>query len=96
MCALAIAGKAQYLFTHDRGHLRAALSEYGIEVARPDDFVVSVWAEQEEAITELLERQASSRAGGRPLDERLDAVERAGASRFAQGVRFELTGGDEP
>lgn len=95
VCALAIAGRAQFLFTHDRGYLREALKEHGIEVTRPDDFLLSVWAEQGEAMIELLERQASSWAGGRPLDELLNAIERAGAAGFVRSVRFDLTGDEE-
>jgi hypothetical protein len=95
VCALAIAGQARYLFTRDRGYLREALKEHGIEVARPDDFLVSVWAEHAQAMIELLERQANSWAGGRPVDELLAAIERAGAPRFAQRVRSELAGDEQ-
>ena len=80
VCALAIAGRAQYLFTHDRGYLRDALLQHGIEVARPDDLLVATLEEQPEAMIELLHAQARTWAGGRPVIELLDAIERAGAA----------------
>lgn len=87
ICALAIAGGASYLFTHDRGYLDDALKGYGVEVARPDHFLTEVFAEQPQAVVELLELQASAWAGGRAIDELLAAIERAGAGRFATDVR---------
>lgn len=90
VCALAIAGRADYLFTHDRGYLAAALRAHGIKVARPDEFLVDAWQEQPRALLETLELQTASWAGGQPLDELLDAIERAGARTFVAAVRDEL------
>lgn len=90
--ALAIAGRADYLFTHDRSYLAAALRAHGIKVARPDEFLVDAWQDQPHALLETLELQTASWAGGQPLDELLDAVERAGARRFVATVRHELAG----
>jgi predicted nucleic acid-binding protein len=94
VCALAIAGRASYLFTHDRGYLDDALKSYGVEVARPDQFLTGVFAEQPQAVVELLELQTSAWAGGRAIDELLAAIERAGAGRFVTHVRCWLD--DQP
>ncbi len=83
VCALAIASEADYLFTRDRSYLREALRARGIEVAEPDGFLTSALEEQPRAMRDLLELQASAWAGGRLLEELLDAIDRAGAARFA-------------
>lgn len=90
VCALAIASCADYLFTHDRGYLRDALETRGIEVIRPEGFLLLAFEEQPRAILDVLELQARTWAGGRPIDELLDAIDRAGAAEFADMARTSL------
>lgn len=87
VCALAIASDAAYLFTHDRGYLADGLASHGVAVTDPDSFLASVLADQPQALLELLEQQASTWAGGRPVAELLDALERAGAVTIAERAR---------
>ena len=42
VCALAIAGEADWLFTYDRGYLRSALASHGVHVTSPDVFLSEV------------------------------------------------------
>ena len=87
VCRLAIASGAAYLFTHDRGYLRPALQEHGVEVAAPDSFLTAAFDEVSEGFLDLLERQAVDWAGGRSIDELLAAIERVGAAGFAGKAR---------
>lgn len=87
VCALAIASGADYLFTHDRGYLVERLAGYGVEVTDPDTFLASALDEQPQTMLDLLEIQASLWAGGRPIVELLAALERAGATTFAEKAR---------
>lgn len=87
VCRLAIASGAAYLFTHDRGYLRAALQGHGVEVTTPDSFLAATFDESPEGFLDLLERQAADWAGGRPVSELLAAIERAGAAGFAGTAR---------
>lgn len=90
VCRLAIASGAGYLFTHDRGYLREALQEHGVEVTAPDSFLAVAFDDSSEGFLDLLERQAADWAGGRSVDELLAAIERAGAERFACKARAAL------
>lgn len=90
VCRLAIASGASYLFTHDRGYLHAALRGHGIEVTAPDPFLAMAFDDSPEGFLDLLERQAADWAGGRPIDELLAAIDRAGAKSFAGKVRAAL------
>jgi predicted nucleic acid-binding protein len=90
VCALCLAAKADYLFTHDRGYLQEALQQRGIAVVRPEQFLLAAFEEQPRAVLEVLELQAETWAGGQPLEELLDAIDRAGASEFAAAVRASL------
>ncbi len=87
VCRLAIASGAVYLFTHDRGYLRPALQGHGVEVTAPDLFLAAAFDGSSEGFLDLLERQAADWAGGRPVEELLAALERAGAGGFAEKVR---------
>jgi predicted nucleic acid-binding protein len=91
VCALAIASNADYLFTHDRGYLREGLRRHDVEVAAPDMFLASAFDSQPRGMLETLELQASDWAGGRPIEELLDAIERAGAPILAGKVRRALS-----
>jgi predicted nucleic acid-binding protein len=90
VCRLAIASGAAYLFTHDRGYLSSALQGHGVEVIAPDSFLTSAFDDSSEGFLDLLELQATEWAGGRPINELLAAIERAGAKRFASKVRAAL------
>lgn len=83
VCALAVASGANYLFTHDRGYLQDGLLHHGVEVLTPDEFLVPALDSDTQGVLELLELQASTWAGGRSIEELLDAIERAGALAFA-------------
>lgn len=87
VCALAIASNASYLFTHDRGYLRARLGAHGIAVTGPDTFLTAALEDQPQAMLELLDLQAGTWAGGRPVAELLNAPERAGVRAFADNSR---------
>jgi predicted nucleic acid-binding protein len=90
VCALAIAANAKYLFTHDRGYLRDGLQRHGIEVAAPDTFLTAAFDTDPRALLSLLELQASEWAGGRPVEELLAAIGRAGGTIFATKARDSL------
>lgn len=90
ICALAIASRATYLFTHDRGYLREHLRGHGVEVIAPDPFLVTAFDADSEGFVEIVELQAAGWAGGRPVSELLAAFERAGAEAFAGKVRAAL------
>ncbi len=92
VCALALAANADYLFTHDRGYLREGLRRHGIEVVAPDAFLDPAFEAQPRGMLEILELQAASWAGGRPIEDLLDAIERAGAPILAGRARQSLSG----
>lgn len=91
VCALAIASNADYLFTHDRGYLHDGLRLHGVEVTAPDAFLDIAFDTQPQGMLGLLELQASDWGGGRPIEDLLAAIERAGASVFAEKARRTLT-----
>lgn len=91
VCALAVAAHADYLFTHDRGYLRDGLERYEVQVISPDEFLAPVLDSDARGMLDLLERQAAAWAGGRPVEELLAAIERAGAPTFANKARVALT-----
>jgi predicted nucleic acid-binding protein len=90
ICALALAAKADYLFTHNRGYLRDGLKRYGVHVAAPDDFLTAAFDADPRGLLERLESQASAWTGGRPIEQLIDAIDRAGAPAFAAMVRAHL------
>lgn len=97
VCALALTAKADYLFTHDRGYLRDALIRYGVQVTAPDAFLAAAFDADPRGLLERLELQASTWAGGRPIEELIDAIDRAGTPTFAAKVRAHLQAGlDRP
>lgn len=87
VCALAVAARADYLFTHDRGYLRDGLSRYGVQVIAPDAFLADAFDSNTPRMLRRLELQASTWEGGRPIGQLLDAIERAGAPVFAEKAR---------
>lgn len=90
ICALALAAKADYLLTHDRGYLREGLGCYGVRVAAPDEFLTAAFDADPRGVLGRLELQASTWAGGRPIEELIDAIDRAGAPAFAARLRARL------
>ena len=82
VCALAIAGNADYLFTFDRAYLKDPLRLHGIEVPDLDEFLARQCDEQPEAFRQMVEEQADSWGGGRPVNDLLAAFERASVPKF--------------
>ena len=76
---MAIAANADYLFTHDRGYLRDGLARYNVRVIAPDEFLAPAFEADPQGLLAVMELQAASWAGGRPLRDLLDTIERAGA-----------------
>jgi predicted nucleic acid-binding protein len=87
VCALAIAGSADLLFTFDRGYLKEPLRRHGVEVPDLDRFLVERCEEQPQAMARIVEAQADVWSGGRPLEELLVAFERANVPGFASALR---------
>jgi predicted nucleic acid-binding protein len=87
VCALALAAQADYLFTHDRGYLRDALSGHGVQVVTPDEFLAPAFDADTQGMLGVLKWQANLWAGGRTIEELLDTIERAGAPAFAAKAR---------
>jgi predicted nucleic acid-binding protein len=90
VCALAIAANADYLFTHDRGYLSDGLARYRVRVIAPDEFLVSAFDADPRGMLAVMELQAASWAGGRPIADLLDTIERAGASLLADRARAHI------
>lgn len=92
VCALAVAGDADYLITRDQGYLSDGLRGHGVEVVAPDDLLCRALDDQPQAVLDVLELQAGEWGGGRPVATLLEAFERAGAADFAGRARAELAG----
>lgn len=88
ICALAIAGDASYVFTHDRGYLQEPLAALGIAVMRPDLYLTDLLDESDQALMVIVRQQAAQWGGGRPVSELLDALERAQVPTFAAKMRL--------
>jgi predicted nucleic acid-binding protein len=87
VCALAIAGSADLLFTFDRGYLKDPLRRHGVEVPDLDRFLVERCEEQPQAFARIVEAQAEVWSGGQLLEELLAAFERANVPNFAATLR---------
>lgn len=87
VCALVVAAHADCLFTNDRGYLLGGLDRHGVQVLAPDEFLADVLDSDTRGVLEVLELAASTWAGGRPIGELLDALERAGTANFARKAR---------
>ena len=87
ICALAVAGHADLLLTFDHGYIGESLAKHGIRVLTPDAFLDTTLKENPDAIMGAIQSQAEVWGGGRPVDELLDAIERAGATVFASNAR---------
>jgi predicted nucleic acid-binding protein len=87
VCALAIAGRADYLFTFDKGFRRDALAEKGIALLPLDAYLTNLIDDEPEAVIQVIEAQANAWGGGKPVSELLDAYERAHVPVFAERAR---------
>lgn len=92
ICALAIVGRASLLLAFDRGYLDGPLGEHGIRVLDPDEQLCAVFDQEQQAILRVIRDQASVWGGGRPIDDLLEAITRAGAPEFTRKVRQALAG----
>jgi hypothetical protein len=90
VCALAIAANADYLFTHDRGYLRDGLAYYRVRVITPDEFLAPTFDADPRGMLAVMELQAASWAGGRPIKDLLDTIERAGTPLLAGKARAHI------
>lgn len=90
VCALAIAGRADLLLTMDHGYLAPGLQEHGIEVRKPDEFLMDVLAEEPAAVLGVLRAQAAVWGGGLPLEALFGALDRAQATGLAAQARAML------
>ncbi|MFI4977877.1 MAG: putative toxin-antitoxin system toxin component, PIN family [Solirubrobacterales bacterium] len=86
VCALAVAGGADYILTFDKSFDVEALRALGIDVAAPDVFLSKAIDEEPELFRDILIEQAAA-WGGRSIEELIDAIERAGAPVFAAKAR---------
>lgn len=86
VCALAVAGKAELLFTFDRGYLKEPLRAHGIDVPDLDQYLAAQLTQQPIAIMRIVEKQANAWRGGRPVEELLAAYGRAGVPGFASAL----------
>ncbi|MGC2372970.1 MAG: hypothetical protein WA484_03755 [Solirubrobacteraceae bacterium] len=86
-----VAAGADYLFTHDRGYLREGLRRLDVEVVAPDEFLAPAFDADIRGLHDILELQAGSWAGGRPIEELLTVIERAGAPALADKARRSLS-----
>lgn len=87
ICALAITGHADLLFTFDRGYHSKSLAEHGTQVLTPDAFLDMTLQEVPDAVIGALQSQAEVWGGGRSIGELLDAIQRAGGTMFASNAR---------
>lgn len=90
VCALAVAGDADYLITRDQGYSQDGLRRHGVEVMAPDNLLCRALDDQPQAVLDVLELEAGEWGGGRPVSALLDAFERAGAADFAGRARAEI------
>lgn len=87
VCALAIVGEADYLFSFDRGYLRKELATHSVNVLSPDVFLSAQIDDEPEALRTVITEQAAVWGGGKDVGELLDAYERAKTPVFAGKAR---------
>lgn len=61
-----------------------------MHVEAPDEFLAVAFDADPRGLLERLDLQASTWAGGRPIEQLIDAIDRAGAPAFATKVRAHL------
>jgi predicted nucleic acid-binding protein len=87
VCALAVAGDAELLLTFDHGYQRAGLQALGVAVVDPDGYLTDLLADEPDAVLASVRSTAYAWGGGRPVGELVDALARARAERFSEGLR---------
>ena len=86
ICALAVAGGADYILTFDKSFELEVLGALGIEVVEPDVFLSDVIDKDPDLFREILTEQAAA-WGERSIEELIDAIERTNTSGFAAKAR---------
>ena len=86
ICALAVAGGADYILTLDQSFELEVLGALGIEVVEPDVFLSDVIDKDPDLFREILTEQAAA-WGERSIEELIDAIERTNTSGFAAKAR---------
>jgi predicted nucleic acid-binding protein len=86
ICALAVAGGADYILTFDKSFDLKALRALGIDVVEPDVFLSNAIDDEPGIFREILIEQAAA-WGERTIEELIDAIERAGVPVFAAKAR---------
>jgi predicted nucleic acid-binding protein len=86
ICALAVAGAADYILTFDQSFNRSAMQALGIDVVEPDVFLSDAIDEDRDLFREILIEQAAA-WGGRTVEELIDAIERTKTPVFAAKAR---------
>jgi predicted nucleic acid-binding protein len=86
ICALAVAGGADYVLTFDKSFDVEALRALGIEVVEPGVFLSDAIDNDPDLFREILAEQAVA-WGGRTIEELIDAVERTDTPEFAAKAR---------
>jgi predicted nucleic acid-binding protein len=86
ICALAVAGGADYILTFDKSFDVEALGAFGIDVVEPDVFLSTAIDEEPELFRDILTEQAAA-WGGRSIEELIDAIERTHTPAFATKAR---------
>jgi predicted nucleic acid-binding protein len=87
VCALAIVGQADCLFTFDCGYLRDELARHGVDVLSPDVFLSDQIDNEPEAIRTVIAEQAAVWGGGKTIADLVDAYQRARVPVFAEKAR---------
>jgi predicted nucleic acid-binding protein len=98
ICALAIAGSADFILTFDKKFNLDALQALGIQAIEPDAFLVAAIDDDPDSFREILTEQAAAWAPrtlppGRTIEELIDAIERTSTPIFAAKARklFQLS-----
>jgi len=86
ICALAVAGGANYILTFDKSFELEVLGALGIEVVEPDVFLSDAIDIDPDLFREILTEQAAA-WGGRTIEELIDAIERTDTPEFAAKTR---------
>jgi predicted nucleic acid-binding protein len=86
ICALAVAGSADYILTFDKSFNLEGLQGLGIQAIEPDVFLSAAIDEDPESFCEILTEQAAA-WGARSTQELIDAIERTRTPVFAAKAR---------
>ncbi len=86
ICALAVVGEADYIFTFDKSFKVEGLGALGIDVVEPDVFLSREIDKDLDLFRDILTEQAAA-WGGRTIEELIGAIERTGTPAFAAKAR---------